>query len=259
MEAISKSSQPIVAAAECIDCETDGSVSSDLSTPDYKKQSTKLLETTTTMKSTSSKKNLAKNRRQKRENLPTSDSNLIKQKDDQIWRLETDNQRLKSDLQTIRQCEADLRKQIQLFEAEQKNYSSTISNYQTEIVGLQKKLQNYSTVKQQNLQSIQKLEKQLEEERRKAKQYIEYQVEIEKKARQAEENAARASAIVESYRNVCSDTCRAKRHELEMELASLKSQLYAKDEHLKDIERVSGGNFLFKTKKLSLIFEIFSY
>ncbi|KAH9520566.1 Macoilin [Dermatophagoides farinae] len=165
---------------------------------------------------------------------------LIKAKDDHIWKMEQDNLRLKSDLQTIRQCESDLRKQMETFCNEEKIFRNSITNYQQDIEHLQKKLQNYHQTKQQDRQTIQKLEKQLDEEKRRSKQSIEIQAASEKKAKQAEENAARqiamATAVAANTRSStmgCSDNCRNRQRDFEIELANLRKELLSKDEQLR--------------------------
>lgn len=182
------------------------------------------------VKSTNSRKN--------RKDQSVNVDNLLKSKDDQIWKLEMENQRLKSDLQTIRQCESDLRQQLTAFTNDEDKYKSKIAEYQVDIKNLQKKIQGYQTGKQQQLQTIQKLEKSVEDERKKSKLFIGNQIAIEKKARQAEESVARASAIVENYRNICSDVCKDRRQELEILVFKLRKELFAKVEQLNENERV---------------------
>ncbi|XP_027195014.1 macoilin-1-like [Dermatophagoides pteronyssinus] len=181
--------------------------------------------------------------------MSTIDSNLshtlelIKTKDDHIWKMEQDNLRLKSDLQTIRQCESDLRKQMETFRNEEKIFRNSIANYQQDIEHLQKKIQNYLQAKQQDRQTIQKLEKQLDDEKKRSKQSIEMQTVSEKKAKQVEENAARqiamataaaaAAANTRSSTMGCSDNCRVKQRDFEIELANLRKELSAKDEQLR--------------------------
>lgn len=174
---------------------------------------------------------------------PRSLLEMIKTKEDQIWKVESDNQRLKAELQTIRQCESDLRQQLNCSLSVEKSLKSTISGHQSEIENLQKKVQMVQQVKQQDKQNIQRLERLLEDEKRKAKTSSDMQVASEKKARMAEECAARASAIAEAVKNVCSESCRQRQREMEMDIAGMRKELHNRDDHLRMKEMVSEGKW----------------
>lgn len=177
-------------------------------------------------------------RKNKRSSLedPRTLMELIKTKDDVIWKIEGDNQKLKAELQTIRQCEKDLRQQISGYCDAEKLLKANISGLQLEIEALQRKMQATQQGKQQDRTSIQRLEKMLEDEKRKAKTSSEMQAASEKKARLAEETAARANAMAEAVKNVCSESCRQRQREIEMEMNNMRKELYAKEEqmHIKD-------------------------
>lgn len=170
---------------------------------------------------------------------PRSLLDLIKTKEDQIWKVESDNQRLKAELQTIRQCESDLRQQLNCSLSVEKSLKSTISGHQSEIENLQKKVQLVQQVKQQDRANVQRLERLLEDEKRKAKTSSDMQVASEKKARMAEECAARASAIAEAVKNVCSESCRQRQREMEMDIAGMRKELHNREDHLRMKEMVS--------------------
>ena len=69
--------------------------------------------------------------------------------------------------------------------------------------------------KQQDKQTIIKLEKNLEDEKKRLKDNIEKQMTHEKKAKKAEEAAAKAAALAAATRSECSDTCKARRREVD--------------------------------------------
>lgn len=176
------------------------------------------------------------NNKNKRANSLEDASTLmehIKLKDDQIWKLETDNQRLRSDLQTIRQCESDLQKQLNAANTLERSLKATIATHQNDIENLQRRLQSSQTAKQQDKQTIQRLEKALEDERKRSKQTNEIQAACEKKIRIAEENVARANAMAEAVRNVCSDSCRNRQRDIELECATLRKDCVVKDEQIR--------------------------
>lgn len=180
-------------------------------------------------------------RKNKRSSLedPRTLLEMIKTKDDVIWKIEGDNQRLKAELQTIRQCEKDLRQQVSGHLDGEKLLKANISGLQLEIEALQRKMQATAQGKQQDKTSIQRLERLLEDERRKAKTSSEMQAVSEKKARLAEETAARASAMAEAVKNVCSEGCRQRQRDIEMEITNMRKELYAKEDQMRIKDAVS--------------------
>lgn len=180
-------------------------------------------------------------RKNKRSSLedPRTLLELIKTKDDVIWKIEGDNQKLKAELQTIRQCEKDLRQQISGHCDSEKLLKATISGLQLEIEALNRKMQATAQGKQADRTSIQRLEKLLEDEKRRAKTSSEMQAASEKKARMAEETAARANAMAEAVKNVCSESCRQRQREIEVEVTNMRKELYAKEEQMRIKDAVS--------------------
>ena len=179
--------------------------------------------------------NSGSRRQHKRVNLEDTPNLLevIKSKDDQIWKLESNNQRLKVKLQTSELCQSDLRQQLNLSQSSEKNLKSTIAGLQSDIEQLQKKLQSFQQWKATDKSNIQRLEKLLEDEKKRAKVSNEAQVASEKKAKMAEDAAARANAIAEAVRNVCSESCRLRQREVELEISNLRKDLVTKEEQLK--------------------------
>ncbi|UXI22372.1 adenylate kinase [Sarcoptes scabiei] len=181
-----------------------------------------------------SKNQISRNKNKSNKNQKANMIEVLKDKENLIWKVESDNKKLKSDLQAIRQCECDLRKQLEAFQVDEKTMKNSIKNYQAEIENLQKKIQNYSNSKQQDRQTIQKLEKQLDQEKKKSKTSSDLQAQSERKARMAEEAAARVSAQAAINRNFCSSqNCRIKQKEYQKELAAIRKEFQAKDEQIK--------------------------
>ena len=153
--------------------------------------------------------------------------------------MEADIKRLKADLQASRQCELDLRSQLNSIMTDDRSVKNELAQLRQDNENLQQRLHNLVTAKQQDKQTIIKLEKNLDEEKRKLKTNIEMQLTNEKKAKKAEEAAARAAAIAAANRMECSDNCKAKRREIDNDLKQLQHELKLKEEHLKQSEKVS--------------------
>lgn len=185
------------------------------------------------------------NRKHKRGSIDDQSSliEMVKEKDDHIWKLESDNQRLKASLQTIRQCEGDLRQQLASHESIEKTLKGTIGGLQADLEHLHKKLQSCQVAKQQDKQSMARLVKALEDEKKRFKMFADMQAACEKKARIAEESAARASAMAEAVRNVCSESCRLRQRDTELEISKLRKELSAKDEQLRLKEMVTAKHW----------------
>lgn len=193
------------------------------------------------------KKNRNSNNRQNLANNNSFDPiEHIKLKDDQIWKLESDNSKLKSELQTIRQCESDLQKQLKSYINEEQKLKTELVKQKSEISSLQNKISGMMANKNQVVQNMHKLERQLDDEKKKLRCQMEQQVSVEKRVKQAEENAARANALAASTRNTCPETCRNKQREYEMEFEKLRNDLKNKEEQLRIKEMV---NKLIKFKK----------
>lgn len=153
-------------------------------------------------------------------------------------RLEADIKRLKADLQSSRQCEMDLRSQLNSIMTDDRSVKNELAQLRQDNENLQQRLHNLVTAKQQDKQTIIKLEKNLDEEKKRLKANIEMQINNEKKAKKAEEAAARAAAIAAANRMECSDSCRAKRREMDNDLKQLQHELKLKEEQLKQSEKV---------------------
>ncbi len=154
-------------------------------------------------------------------------------------RLEADIKRLKADLQSSRQCELDLRSQLNSIMTDDRSVKNELAQLRQDNENLQQRLHNLVTAKQQDKQTIIRLEKTLDDEKKKLKTNIELQIANERKAKKAEEAAARAAAFAAANRLECSDSCKVKKRETDNDLKQMQHELKLKDEQLKQSEKVS--------------------
>ncbi|VDI03090.1 Hypothetical predicted protein [Mytilus galloprovincialis] len=190
--------------------------------------------------SSSSKLNSAKdNRKGKKDvnkDVPPTPVTLINNKDEFIVRLETDVKKLKTDLQSSRNCEQELKSQITTYLLEDKSLRSEYYQLQIDNENLQNKLHNLVTSRQQDKQNISLLEKKMNEER-KIRGGIELQLNTERKAKKAEEAAAaRAIAVASTQRIECSEQCKSKQRNIETEIKQYQRDLKMKEEQYRQLE-----------------------
>ncbi|GLH13953.1 Macoilin [Gryllus bimaculatus] len=153
-------------------------------------------------------------------------------------KLEADVKRLKVDLQASRQVEQDLRSQISSLLSGEKSVKCELSQLQQDNDELQSKLHGLVTARQLDKQAITQLERRLQDERR-IRSSCEAQLAAERKAKKAEEAAAaRAVAMAQAAtKQECTESCRARRRELEAEGKQLRRELKIKDERVLAAER----------------------
>lgn len=102
---------------------------------------------------------------------------------------------------------------------------------------LQTKLHNLVIARQQDKQKLSQLEKKLQEEK-KNRLSLECQLNVERKAKKAEENiATKVSAVAATSKADCTDSCKIEKQELENDLKQLKRDLKAKDEQVRQINK----------------------
>ncbi|XP_041350634.1 macoilin-1-like [Gigantopelta aegis] len=158
-------------------------------------------------------------------------------KDETISRLETDIKKLKADLQSSRNCEQELRSQINSLNIADKSMRSELYQLQQDNENLQNKLHNLVTSRQQDKQNIAMLEKKFLEER-KLRTSIETQLAAERKAKKAEEAAAaRAVAMATATRLECSESCKMRRKDSENDMKQLRRDLKMREDQFRMLER----------------------
>ncbi|KAJ8959099.1 hypothetical protein NQ318_022356 [Aromia moschata] len=157
-----------------------------------------------------------------------------------LQRLEGDARRLRADLQASRASEQELRLQVASLTTTDKVSKGELSAMQREIEDLQQRLQSALSTKSSDKQTIGNLERRIAEERR-LRSSLESQLNQERKSRKQEEaRAAQASsqaAAQQSSRGECVEACKARRRDLESELAEARSAKHWQDERLQALER----------------------
>ncbi|XP_046327702.1 macoilin-1-like [Haliotis cracherodii] len=185
----------------------------------------------------SSKENSTKKGKTYSKDIPPP-ATFSNNKDEVIARLETDVKKLKVDLQSSRNCEQELRSQINNFSIGDKSLRSELYQLQQDNENLQNKLHNLVTSKQQDKQNIAMLEKKVQEER-KLRASLEAQLASERKARKADEAAAaaRAVAMATAARVECTESCKARRRDSENDIKQLRRDLKIREEQVRQFER----------------------
>ncbi|XP_064473424.1 macoilin-1-like isoform X2 [Ornithodoros turicata] len=158
-------------------------------------------------------------------------------KDDHYQRLEADIKRLKADLQASRQVEQDLRTQLHSITAGERSVKNELSQLQLDNENLQNKLHNLVTARQQDKGSLSQLQKTLQDER-KTRSQLEAQLTQERRAKKAEEAAAaRAAVAMAAARSECTESCKARRRDLENDVRQLRRDIKMREEQLRAVER----------------------
>ncbi|XP_018576568.1 macoilin isoform X2 [Anoplophora glabripennis] len=152
-----------------------------------------------------------------------------------LQRLETDAKKLRTDLQSSRASEQELRLQVASLTTTEKVSKGELSAMQREIEELQQRLQSALSTKSLDKQSISNLERRLVEERR-LRSNIESQLSQERKNRKEDARAAQVAAQ-QSSRGECTEACKSRRRELEAELADMRSAKHWQEERLQALER----------------------
>ncbi|XP_067215570.1 macoilin isoform X3 [Linepithema humile] len=161
-----------------------------------------------------------------------------KQQDDYYQRLEADIKRLKSDLQSSRQLEQELRSQINTLLNGERQAKGDIQQLQHDNDQLQSKLHGLVTARQLDKQTMSSLEKRIAEER-KQRTACEASLISERRARRAAEEAR--SAIPPPppplIRQECTDACKNRRSQMEQDLKNLRRELKLKEERCNALEK----------------------
>ncbi|XP_014479349.1 PREDICTED: macoilin-1 isoform X2 [Dinoponera quadriceps] len=153
-------------------------------------------------------------------------------------RLEADIKRLKSDLQSSRQLEQELRSQINTLLNGERQAKGDIQQLQHDNDQLQSKLHGLVTARQLDKQTMSSLEKRIAEER-KQRTACEASLVSERRARRAAEEAR--SAIPPPppplIRQECTDACKSRRSQLEQDLKNLRREHKSKEERCNALEK----------------------
>ncbi|XP_029668927.1 macoilin-1 isoform X5 [Formica exsecta] len=153
-------------------------------------------------------------------------------------RLETDIKRLKSDLQSSRQLEQELRSQVNTLLNGERQAKGDIQQLQHDNDQLQSKLHGLVTARQLDKQTMSSLEKRIAEER-KQRTACEASLISERRARRAAEEAR--SAIPPPppplIRQECTDACKNRRSQIEQDLKNLRRELKSKEERCNVLEK----------------------
>ncbi|XP_071438913.1 macoilin [Hetaerina americana] len=168
---------------------------------------------------------------------------IANHKDEHYLRLEGDVKRLKIDLQASRQTEQELRCQINVLISGERTVKSELFQLQQNNDDLQTKLHGLVTARQSDKQTISQLERRLHDERR-SRGVCEAQLAAERKARKVEESAAArtiavaaAAAAASANKGECTESCRARRRDLEAEVKQLRRELKLKEDRCLTAER----------------------
>nr|XP_031829828.1 macoilin isoform X3 [Nomia melanderi] len=161
-----------------------------------------------------------------------------KQQDEYCQRLEADIKRLKSDLQSSRQLEQELRSQINTLQNGERQAKGDIQQLQHDNDQLQSKLHGLVTARQLDKQTMSSLEKRIAEER-KQRTACEATLVSERRARRAAEEAR--SAIPPPppplIRQECTESCKTRRSQMEQDLKNLRRELKTKEERCSVLEK----------------------
>lgn len=153
-------------------------------------------------------------------------------------RLEADIKRLKSDLQSSRQVEQELRSQINTLISGERQAKGDIQQLQHDNDQLQNKLHGLVAARQVDKQAMTLLEKRIAEER-KQRTACEASLVSERRARRAAEEAR--SVIPPPppplVRQECTDVCKNKRVQMEQDLKSLRREVKIKEERCNVLEK----------------------
>ncbi|XP_076652165.1 macoilin-1 isoform X1 [Halictus rubicundus] len=153
-------------------------------------------------------------------------------------RLEADIKRLKSDLQSSRQLEQELRSQINTLQSGERQAKDDIEQLQHDNDQLQTKLNGLVIARQSDKQTMTSLEKRIAEER-KQRTACEATLVSERRARRAAEEAR--SAIPPPppplIRQECTESCKSRRTQMEQDLKNLRRELKTKDERCSALEK----------------------
>ncbi|XP_032877235.1 macoilin-like [Amblyraja radiata] len=158
-------------------------------------------------------------------------------KPEAMLRLENDIKKLKADLQASRQCEQELRNQINVLTNSKQKVRSELVQLRQENELLQTRMHCALQTKQKDKQNIAYLEKKLRAELE-GRALLEKQV-MDVKRRKTEEASVltRTASLSASIRGDCTDTLKNRMKEMDAEYKQLQAELKMKDDHLRKVEQ----------------------
>uniref|UniRef100_A0A182SCQ7 Macoilin n=1 Tax=Anopheles maculatus TaxID=74869 RepID=A0A182SCQ7_9DIPT len=152
------------------------------------------------------------------ESAPPAATVIVQKVCESCPRLEGDLKKLRAELSTHRQTENELR---QKYDSNTNNLKACLQGKQKDYDELQNRYQEHCNQRQQERQNLQTVERRLGEERR-HRQSLEAQLNNERKYRkQAEEKAARAE---------CSEACKMKKQQMEIEIDKMQNEMHNMEE-----------------------------
>ncbi|XP_044017258.1 macoilin-1-like isoform X2 [Aphidius gifuensis] len=190
--------------------------------------------------------NHKKNRQNKNIITDTLNEQNTKQQDEYCQRLltcrklESDIKKLKSELQSSKQCEQDLRLQINNLLSCERQVKSDLANLQYDHEQLQNKLQSIMSTRHIDKQTMTTLERRIAEERRQ-RTVCETSLVSERRARRvAEERLNIQTSQPQLFvRQECTETCKTRRLQFEQEIKNLRREIINKEERCHDLEKDS--------------------
>ncbi|KAJ8680515.1 hypothetical protein QAD02_016302 [Eretmocerus hayati] len=189
--------------------------------------------------------NNQKEKKGRQAKVPTETVNeQQKQQDEYCQRLllcrkqESDIKRLKSDLQSSRQTEQELRSQVNTLLSSERQSKNDIQQLQHDHDQMQSKLQSLVTARQLDKQTMSSLERRIADERRQ-RTACEASLASERRARRAAEEARSAIPPPSAplIRQECTDACKTRRAQMEQDLKNLRRELKAKEDRCMAYEK----------------------
>ncbi|XP_027056213.1 macoilin-like isoform X2 [Pocillopora damicornis] len=156
---------------------------------------------------------------------------LRRRAESNLSQLENDSKRLRVELQTSRQGEQELRSTMHSLMASERSTKVELQQLKAECEVIQQKLQNMSSARQQDRNTVSSLERKLKTERD-SRLLAESQLREERKRQKAEDAAAKQRDETTGH-----DACNALRIELEEDSRQLRALLQEKEEEIKRVDK----------------------
>lgn len=172
----------------------------------------------------------------------TQQQNKVQDKD-LYAHLESDLEKLRTELRQTKSREQELRRQVNDLTNADKASRSELQQTRQQHEQLQTKFQNLMKARQQDKENVSTLEKRVCEEQ-KLKNLLEQQLKAEKKQQQKklEEAVSQATsksvnANVNAAKNECTETCKQRRRDMENQLKLIRRDLQQREEQISQLEQ----------------------